>query len=659
MRIWLFFLFLWFCSGIVLEAKPPELSPKDARVKIEEILKAHVSHHELTPELIRRAFNNYLEEIDPVKTYFIESEVLKWIQPSQELLEQTVREMKKENFSAFEAIHEAVLPTIERRSQTEKRIASSELPSGVKPSEFKKIEWAKSEEELELRLLRIRALQMDSGEKLNQETKNQFLRRLEKRRLKHEEELIAKSAKEKSQLVLGLTLKAVSSALDSQTLYFTPAEANQFMIQVQQRLFGIGAQLRDDLNGFTLVRLLEGGPANDSGKMKAGDKIIAVNGEPVVGMEITEAVELIRGPKGSPVLLTILRETGEEPHKVEEKLDVEILRGEIILKESRLEKSYEPFGGGVIGILHLFSFYQDSTTSSTADLAAAIAELKRDHQLNGIILDLRDNSGGLLPQAVSVTGLFIKKGIVVSVKDNTGLVQHLRNIDGKMVWDGPLLVLTGRTSASAAEIVAQTLQDYGRAIVVGDERTFGKGTFQTFTLEAANYGKVNPKGEFKVTRGTYYTVSGKSPQLVGVKADIIVPGPYSQLDIGEKFSKYPLENDQIAPNFEDDLADVPIVHRNQIVRLYKFNMQPILSTYKPYFEILKKNSALRLEQNKNYQSFLKQISNNEDLVKSEESFGQTDLQLTEACNIMKDLILMTQETQSSGSSGAELLPTGS
>ncbi|NGX37839.1 MAG: Tail-specific protease [Chlamydiae bacterium] len=627
-------------------AKPPELSPKDTRIKIDEILKAHVTYHQMTTELIGRAFQNYLEEVDPGKTYLLKNEVLKWTEPDQELLEETLAAIKKENFSHFEHLHEIILPAVERRNRIEKGIADSPLPKGVQPSDFKDIEWAESEEELIERILSIRSLQMDAAEKFDQETRDQFILRLEKRRSKREEELLPTSSKGRQRLVLSLVLKSVSSALDSQTTYFTPAEANQFMIQVQQRLFGIGAQLRDDLNGFTIVRLLEGGPAKESTKLHVNDRIIAVNHEPVVGMEIIEAVELIRGPKGSPVLLTILRDHGEGDDKREEKLDIEIIREEVVLKESRMEKSYEPFGDGVIGILNLYSFYQDSNTSSTSDLSDAIQELQRDHNVKGVILDLRNNAGGLLPQAVSVTGLFIKKGIVVSVKDNTGMIQHLRNIDGKIVWDGPLLVLTNRTSASAAEIVAQTLQDYGRAILVGDETTYGKGTFQTFTLESANYGKINPKGEFKVTRGRYYTVSGKSPQLVGVHPDIIVPGLYSELEIGEKYSKFPLENEQISPNFEDDLSDVPPMHRNQIVRLYKFNLQSILNTYTPYMDNLKRNSSQRIEQNKNYQNFIKEISNKNALSETAESYGLSDLQLNEASNIIKDLILLMKEERS-------------
>ena len=446
-------------------------------------------------------------------------------------------------------------------------------------------------------------------------------------------------------MILSYVLKATSSALDSQTVYFTPSEASQFMIQVQQRLFGIGAQLRDDLNGFTVVRLVEGSPASQSNKLKLNDKIIAVDGEAVVGMDIVEAVELIRGPQGSSVHLTVLRETKEGDLTKENTVIVEIVRGEIVLKESRFETSYEPYGDGVIATLELFSFYQDGSSSSATDLAEAIQTLKKNHLVKGIILDLRNNAGGLLPQAVAVTGLFISKGIVVSIKDNSGQVHHLRNIETAKVWDGPLIVLTARTSASAAEIVAQTLQDYGRGVVVGDPETFGKGTFQTFTLESAHFDKVNPKGEYKVTRGRYYTVSGKSPQLVGVKADIVVPGIFSAMEIGEKYLKFPVAEDAISPHFIDDLSDVPLLHRSQLNRVYKTQMQTVQTTYEPYLKILQKNSSERLEQNKNYQNFLKEIAKKEESADLGDFFGQNDLQLIETTNIMKDLIYFMEMAQ--------------
>ncbi len=640
-----FFFVLFLSFFQIASAKPPTLTPKDTRGKIEEILRAHVSHQRLTPELTSRALQNFIEELDPGKTYFIESDIETWTTPSEDLLNETMQGYKHEQFTTFEMIHHSMIAAIERRNAIERKMEGAILPSNVQPVEFKDLKWAKSEEELTNRLLRIKSLQSQTALKISPETQEQFLQRVSKRRVNRESELITSTIEERKQLVLAYVLKATSSALDSQTIYFTPAEASQFMIQVQQRLFGIGAQLRDDLSGFSIVRLVDGGPASMGNKLKVGDRIVAVDHEPVVGMDIVEAVELIRGPQGSNVVLTVLRETKDGDISKEDKLDIEIVRGEVVLKETRLESYYEPYGDGVIAILHLFSFYQDSKSSSTSDLAAAIEEIKKNHKVKGVVLDLRNNAGGLLPQAVSVTGLFISKGVVVSVKDNTGQVQHLRNIDGKKVWDGPLVVLTNRTSASAAEIVAQTLQDYGRAFVIGDPETFGKGTFQTFTLEAANFGKVNPKGEYKVTRGRYYTVSGKSPQLIGVKADIVVPGIFSEMDIGEKYAKYPVETDQIAASFQDDMSDVPAIHRHQINRMYKDQKQEIMTTYQPYLESLKKNSQMRISQNKNYQNFLKELAKKDEFADTFEFFGQNDLQLTETLNIMKDFILFLDQSQ--------------
>jgi len=516
-----------------------------------------------------------------------------------------------------------------------------ELPKQVKPSEFKDLTWAKTEDELKNRILRIKALQLETAEKLSNSDKEQFLQKLKRRRMNREDDLLAKSSSEKTQTILAYTLKSISNSLDSQTAYFTPSEANQFMIQVQQKLYGIGAQLKDDLNGLTIMRLLDGGPAGADNKLKVGDKIIAVNKEPIVGMEISDAVELIRGQQGTPVQLTILRKNSTAETEIEDKIEIEIIRGEVVLKESRLETSEYPFGDGHIAILHLFSFYQDNKTSSAKDLQKAIEECKKKGNLKGIILDLRNNAGGVLTQAVAVTGLFIDKGVVVSVKDNTDSIQRLRNLDTKKAWDGPLLVLTNRGSASASEIVAQTLQEYGRALVLGDPETFGKGTFQTFTLESANYGKVNPKGEFKVTRGRYYTASGKSPQLVGVIADIVVPGVFSQMEIGEKYAKFPVSTDQISSSLEDDFSDLSNFHKSHLQSLYKSGQQLILSTYTPYLETLKANSKKRIDSDKNYQNFLKELEKKEEDIKdTSDSFGQNDLQLTESIHIMSDLIFL-------------------
>ncbi|QVL57917.1 MAG: PDZ domain-containing protein [Simkaniaceae bacterium] len=637
----LIFSILIIVFSAVAEAKPPELTPHSTHKKAEEIFKSHVTHKELNPEISSRTLKNYLDELDPTKTYLLASEVACWDEPKGELLEALISNYKKENFEPYEAMYQVMIQAIKRRNELEKKVAKLPTPNNAKASDFKDITWAKNESELESRLLTLRALQLETADQLEIDSKEQFMQRLDKRRASREDEVLQGGKKKlQKQQALSYFLKSFSSALDSHTVYFTPQEANQFMVQVQQRLFGIGAQLRDDLTGFTLVRLLEGGPALRDGHLKAGDKIIAVNHEPVAGMDIIEAVDLIRGPKGTAVGLTVVRESNEGEEKKTEKFDIEVVRDEIVLKETRFEVEKVPYGNGMIALLRLFSFYQDPNDSSASDLKNALNEIKKNENLLGVILDLRGNAGGLLPQAVAVTGLFIKKGVVVSVKDSEGNIQHLRNFDGALTWDGPLMVLTNKGSASAAEIVAQTLKDYGRALLIGDPYTWGKGSYQLFTLEAGNVNKINPQGEYKVTRGLYYTVSGKSPQLTGTKVDIEVPGGLTELEIGESFAKFPLENDEIAPNYVDNLADIHPFHRGKMMRMYKKDQQKKVDLYGPYLEVLRKNSAHRIKQNRNYQNFLKEVKKEEFDIESMEKYGQNDLQLEESLNVMKDLILM-------------------
>jgi carboxyl-terminal processing protease len=645
MRKYVYLLFLLISFGC--EAKLPDIRPQDVTSKAKEIMKAHASHKKLTPVLAQRILNNYLEELDPTKTYFIESDITQWTQPSDQLLQQLIDDYNQSNFRIFEEIQDVLVKAIERRRMIDRHVNYQDLPTHVNAEEFKDMAWTKTEDELMTRLRRIRALQIETAAKLNPGMREKSLQRIAKRQAKYEEEILNPNSREREKLILSDILKATASALDAHTAYFTPDEAAQFMINVQQRLYGIGAQLRDDINGFSVIKIVEGGPAALGKDLKLKDRIVAVNGEPVVGMDILDAVDLIRGDKNTPVVLTIMREMPRpDGTKGEEKLDLTIMRGEVVLKETRYKVSYEPFGNGVIGYIRLYSFYQDRDSSSAQDIEREINKLKEDHNLLGVIFDLRYNTGGLLSQAVSVTGLFITKGIVVSIKDENGRVQHLRDLDSGITWDGPLIVLVNRSSASASEIVAQTLQDYGRAIVIGDDHTFGKGSYQTFTLTVdPEHGSVNPEGEYKVTRGRYYTVSGKTPQLTGVISDITVPGPLIESDIGEKFAKYPLENDHIKPNFDDDLSDIPFLQREKIKKLYKFGLQEKLETYHPYLEKLKDNSQHRIEENKNYQNFLKEIKKKDHLEEEEESekFGLNDLQLEEAYNIMKDLIFLMQE----------------
>lgn len=632
---------LLFVFIFSLEGKYPELTPQDVVTKIHEIMALHATYKTMNDMIVKRALSNYLDELDPIKSYFIEPDILPWIDPSQETLNKVLKEYQTGEFTTFDEIFNEMVKAIQRRRKLEKEIPK-ELPEHVDPNQFKDLKWAKSDQELLQRLIAIKALQMEAASKLSPFLKEKSMQRIEKRQTKYEEELLTKDPKLKADLILTKILKATASALDSHTSYFTPDEATQFMINVQQRLFGIGAQLRDDINGFTILKIIEGGPAYKAKELKVKDRIIAVHGEPVVGMDIEDVVDMIRGEENTPVVLTVVREVGEKPKTKDITLDLSVPRGEVVLKESRLESFFEPFGNGVIVYLKLFSFYQDPEASSALDLEQKLNEIRKDHDVQGVILDLRSNSGGMLSQAVDVASLFVGKGVIVSIKDENGVVQHLRHVDSKVVWNGNLFVLVSRGSASASEIVAGTLKDYGRALIIGDDHTYGKGSYQTFTLNTAKGSKVNSKGEYKVTRGIYYTVSGHTPQLTGVLSNIVVPGPLSEVEVGEKYTNFPLKNDTISPSFEDRLDDIPSSQRERIRVLYQFDMQKKSNLYTPYLPRLIENSKLRIEQSKDYQAYFKELKKGSDEEHDEESpekpsnFG--DLQLEETFNIMRDLI---------------------
>lgn len=634
--IFWFFLLVNTC----LFAALPDLSPRLVREKIYQILQIHVSEDSINEELSQRVLENFLEEIDPLKIYFTKKDIEPWLEPSKELLSQLSLDLKYAKYNLFYEIQDKLIWAIERRKDLEQAIEKEPLKKDLEAVSWEKLDWAKDVSELKERFILMKSLYHQTAEKLDEEGKKLYVKMLAKRRSLREQEIASKDPSKKEKWSLVQILKAFCSSLDANTSYFTPVEAMHFMTQVQQRLFGIGALLKDSLDGFTVVSLVEGGPASITGELKIQDRIIAVNSEPVVGLSLIEAVEKIRGEKGTNVTLTVLREKSGEKSSLE-KLDISLTRDEVVLEETRMQSQLEPFADGVIAHLKLFSFYQDQKTSSSKDLKASLEKIQKEENLQGVILDLRNNSGGILDEAVNVCSLFMGNGIVVSVKDNHGHIHHLRARNGKAFWDGPLLILTNKSSASAAEIVAGTLQDYGKALVVGDKRTFGKGTFQTYTADAKATGKVNTEGEFRVTRGVYYTVSGKSPQLVGVIPDVIVPGILDELDIGEAFNKFPVANDAISPNFSDDLADIPLIQRRKLGRLYQKHLQKKVSFYQGFRELLQKNSRKRIDQNKNYQNFLAECKKQQFDAKAVELFGLADLQFLEALNVMKDLLAVS------------------
>lgn len=626
-------LLLLITSDISAAVAPPALTAHDTYAKTEEILKVHAKYKKVDINIIERTFKIFIDKIDPLKIYLLDSEVDKYLNPSESFLSAAAEDYEHKNFMYFSELYGTFLKAIDRRRSLEESLSYNDLPTGVEFKTIDEMGHPKSLEENKEKLKLIRAIQEESISMLeeeNQEKQRAFIR---KKRLNQEIELITESNLERTRMVHAFFLKSVAEALDSHTTYFTPHEAKQFLVHIQQRLFGIGALLRDTMDGLSIEKILKGGPAFKDKSLQKGDKIIAVNGNSIIGMDLSEAVDLIRGPKLTKVTLSIVRTNeGKKEH-----FDVPVIRNEIVVEESRYTASTEPYGDGVIAHLHLHSFYADPKTSSSKDLRREIETIQKSHKLKGIILDLRNNGGGRLDEAINVSSLFINKGVVAAIRVHTGDVRRLRNLSNSKIWDGPLIILTNKGSASASEIVSLALADYGRAIIVGDETTFGKGTHQSGTFFDLTPDRIDPKGEYKVTGGVYYTVGGKSPQLTGVPSNVVVPGIYSKLEIGEDLTKYPLENDSIAPLFEDDLADLHPLYRYKVKKALKSNIQ-VKESIDHYLPILQSSSASRIELNKDYQNFLKAIENPTDATYNEELYSQEDLQLSECMNVMKEFI---------------------
>jgi len=352
--------------------------------------------------------------------------------------------------------------------------------------------------------------------------------------------------------ILQVYLSALGHAFDPHSDYMAPSVAKNFNIHnVQLKLTGIGAQLRQDDEGYTeIVNLTPGGPAELSKQLKPKDRIVAVgqgDAEPVdcVDMKLDEVVDMIRGKKGTEVRLIVIP-VGAASNS--ERKTIRIVRDEIKLKESyayaRIIEHAGPDGKPQrLGVIELPQFYQ----KCAADVEKLIGRLKKE-DIAGLILDLRRNGGGLLNEAVELTGLFIKRGPVVQVRQPKQ-VEVLEDEDARVAYDGPLIVAVGHHSASASEIVAAALQDYGRALVVGDQHTHGKGTVQTLfpLVNWMGNRQVADPGQLKFTISKFYRIAGGTTQKHGVTPDITLPNVLDLLETGEAYLPNVLEADNIQP----------------------------------------------------------------------------------------------------------------
>jgi carboxyl-terminal processing protease len=388
--------------------------------------------------------------------------------------------------------------------------------------------------------------------------------------------------------ILQTYLEALAHAYDPHSDYFSAPHAQDFSIDMSLSLFGIGAQLQEDLGYCTIKELIPGGPAAKSKSLNPEDRIVAVaqgNKKPVdvVGMDLEKVVQLIRGAKNTEVRLTISPVTDRGSQHI-----VSLVRDEIKLEngESKAQLIIYP-DGHRLGVLDVPSFYAPvggagGQSFVSVDVAKLIKRLKKE-KVDGIIMDLRSNPGGSLEEAVKLTGLFIKDGPVVLARDADGQVAVDSDPDPSVLYDGPLAVMINRFSASASEIAAAALQDYGRAIIVGDTSTHGKGTVQSLNLLRpyvwpATPSATNDPGTLKITKGKFYRITGASTQLKGVESDIVLPDIIDHSPfVGESSLDYPLPWDTIEP------VDFTKLNRIQ-----------------PYLGELKTRSAARLAANQDF-----------------------------------------------------------
>ena len=367
------------------------------------------------------------------------------------------------------------------------------------------------------------------------------------------ERLFGRLLKERSEEMQSLYFNSLTSIFDPHSQYFPPRAKEDFDIEMSGTLEGIGALLGEDDGFIKIFDVIAGSPAWIQGILKVEDIILKVgqaDGEPVdiVGMSVADAARLVRGKKGSTVRLTVRKPDGRI-------LQVSLVRNVVELKETyarsalldndQLKRTF--------GYVYLPKFYHDFNRSGGRNAAADVKKeiLKLTARgVEGMILDLRGNGGGALDDAVKMSGLFIEKGPVVQVKDRHSAPQVHEDRGGEISWDGPLVVLVNSFSASASEIVAAALQDYRRAVIVGDQ-TFGKGTVQVMLdldrFLAPDLGHLKPLGALTLTVQKYYRITGGSTQYHGVVPDITLPDVYAYLETGEKTQKHSLPWDTVAP----------------------------------------------------------------------------------------------------------------
>ncbi len=519
----------------------------------------HVSHHPLDDEISERAVHLLLQAFDGRKLYFYQSDIDEF----QRYRHQLDDMLKKRDTSFAYLVYRRFTERLEERSKWIEDLLKQDFDYTRREyldTDFDNLKYPTNAEEAKERwrkrikydLLFLEVIDKKSPK----EAREQIARRYRniRRRWKQFD----------NNDLLEVFLTSVTNAYDPHTSYMSAPSYENFKIQLSLRLNGIGAQLKDEDGYAVIAKIIPGGAADKHGKLKAGDRIVSVGqGEEgemvdVVDMKLDDIVKMIRGKAGTIVRLGVVPASGGE------KQIYTITRARIELADSAAKgKVFDvphPDGGEAIqiGVIDLPSFYFDmeGARNGVANYRSTTADVRRilqDFEGKGVdvvVLDLRSNGGGSLTEAINLTGLFIDRGPVVQVRDSANRVDALEDENEGMAWSGPLLVLTSKLSASASEILAGAIQDYGRGLIVGDQTTHGKGTVQTLQdLDAWLLGRARHRpsqlGALKITTAQFYRPGGDSTQKRGVLADIALPSLTTHMDIGEADLEYAIDFDRI------------------------------------------------------------------------------------------------------------------
>jgi carboxyl-terminal processing protease len=570
---------------------------RTASIVADMVSRNHISHAAIDDEISKRLLDRYIDSLDPQKLYFMKDDIVAMKTKETELDDAIKGGDVEFAFAAFKQYRRRM----DQRMATIGKIIDLEHDFSIDEEMLVDADdrgWATSEAEMNERWRKRVKYELLSM-KLDDKELSEARTRLHKRY-----ETLQKLMKQTEDMeILEIYLSSLTHTLDPHSSYMSPDTLDDFRIQMELKLEGIGASLRSE-DGYTIVAdIVEGGAADADGRLKVDDKIIAVDSkatgqfEDIIEVKLKHVVRKIRGNKGTKVRLQVRTETGEtkvyELTRQEIKLAESEVKGEIINAGTRIDGQR-----GRIGVINIPSFYRDFRAaqlgldfkSTRKDVIKVLKQFEAAGGVDAVIVDLRFNGGGALSEAIEVSGLFINEGPVVQVQEQDGSVTRHTDDDPEIQCREPLIVLTNRLSASASEIFAGAIKDYNRGIVVGDTTTHGKGTVQNVMNVTRGMGGIfrsRSYGALKLTINQFYRVNGDSTQNRGVTSDIVLPSFLEHRDIGESTLDNALAFSQIEP----------AAHRNSSGYLDP----QMLST-------VKQRSAGRIASNKEFQVLTKNIT---------------------------------------------------